>query len=117
MSNLQETQGWQLPMKLRDLLEQLNSNPKDVDLYHWDFDMEINTMVERSLKDFTENGLVEFKATLDMEVVRVTDESDTWLSVWVKGESCAHVESLSRAHAGYCSVDDYANWFTMDSKP
>ena len=103
-------------MKLRDFFEQLNSNPKDVDLYHWDYDEESATMVDMSLKDFTKDGLDEFSVALDMEVVQVKDESETWVSVWVKGAHRSHVESLSLSHAGYCSVKDYSKWFTMDAK-
>jgi hypothetical protein len=64
MSHLQESLGWEFPMKLRDLLEQLNDNPKDVDLYHWNIDGESATMVDLSLNDFTEDGLKEFKVAL-----------------------------------------------------
>ena len=102
-------------MKLRDLLEELSSNPKDVDLYHLDYDEESATMVELSLKDFTEDGLSEFKVALDMEVVQVKNENETWISVWVKGAHRSHVEGLSLSHAGYCSVEDYNKWFTMDA--
>ena len=104
-------------MKLRELLMNLNENPKDVDLYHDDYDAESATMVELSLKDFTEDGLKEFCVTLDMEVANVREESETWLSVWVKGASLSHIQRLSLSHAGYCSVEDYDKWFTMDSEP
>ena len=103
-------------MKLRDLLEQLNDNPKDVDLYHWDYDAESATMVNLSIKDFTSAGLIKFKAALDMEVMQVRNESESWVSVWVKGADYSYVESLSLSHAGYCSVEDYNKWFTMDAK-
>jgi len=100
-------------MKFRDLLKELNSNPKDIDLYHWDYDESSVTMVEISLKDFTEDGLSEFKVTLDMEVVQVKEESNAWISVWVKGAHHSHVESLSLSHAGYCSVENYDKWFVQ----
>ena len=103
-------------MKLRDLLETFNENPQDIDLYHWDYDEESATMVELSMKDFTENGLEEFRVVLDMEVVQVRREDDNWVSVWVKGAHHSHVESLSLAHAGYCSEENYKRWFTMDSE-
>jgi len=110
--------GWRrhFLMKFRDLLEELNSNPKDIDLYHCDYDEESATMVDISLKDFTEDGLTEFKVTLDMEVVQVKDESDTWISVWVKGAHHSHVESLSLSHTGHCSTENYSRWFTTDKK-
>jgi len=116
MSHIQEAQGCKLPLKLRDLLKQLNDNPKDVDLYHWDYDEESATMVDLSLKDFTEDGLMEFKVALDMEVVQIKDESDSWISVWVKGTHKSHVETLSLSHAGYCSADDYDKWFTINNE-
>ena len=103
-------------MKLRDFLEQLNANPKDVDLYHWDYDAESATMVDLSLKDFTADGLNEFRTVLNMEVMQVRNESESWVSVWVKGADYSYVELLSLSHAGYCSVEDYNKWFTMDAK-
>jgi len=103
-------------MKLRDLLKELNNNPKDIDLYHWDHEEESATMVEVSLKNFTEDGLTVFKATLDMEVVHVKDESDTWILVWVKGAHRSHVESLALSHAGHCSLENYNKWFTKDKE-
>ena len=103
-------------MKLIDLLKQLNDNPKDVDLYHWDCDSEAYTMAALSLKDFTASGLTEFQIALNMDVERVQEETKSWLSVWVKGAHHSQVERLSMSHAGYCSVDDYNDWFTMDSK-
>jgi len=101
-------------MKFRELLENLNSNPKDIDLYHWDNDVESATMVEISLKDFTEDGLTEFKVVLDMEVVKVKDESTTWISLWVEGAHHSYVERLALSHAGYCSEENYNKWFMAD---
>jgi len=103
-------------MKFSELLEELNNNPKDIDLYHWDYDDESATMVGVSLKDFTEDGLTEFKTTLDMEVVQVKDESSTRILVWVKGADSSHVKNLSLSHAGYCSAENYNKWFTIDKE-
>jgi len=100
-----------LPIKLRDLLEQLNTCPHDVDLLHWDYDEEYATMSELSLNDFTQEGFENFKVALDMEVVKLKTEGETWISVFVKGAHRSHVESLSLSHAGYCSAENYDKWF------
>lgn len=114
MSNLHNDNEWTFAMKLRDLLETYDKKPQDVDLYHWDYDYEYPTMVELSLRDFTEKGLEEFRVALDMEVVRVNKEGENWVSVGVRGAHRSHVESLAMSHAGYCTSEEYEQWFTME---
>ncbi|GHU55157.1 hypothetical protein AGMMS49975_16570 [Clostridia bacterium] len=102
-------------MKLRELLESYNSKPQDVDLYHWDYDEESATMVDLSMKGFTEAGLEEFKNVLDAEVVRVTAEGENWVSVFVKGVNHNRVAELSYAHSGNVTQEEYDRLFTMDT--
>jgi hypothetical protein len=67
---LQEAKGWKFPLKLRDLLEQLNDNSKDVNLYHLDYDEEYATMVDLSLKD-----LLLLTTTPHHKKVKIKDEN------------------------------------------
>ncbi len=114
MSHIQESQGWSFPLRLRDLLETFNGDPRDVDLFHADYDEESATMVDLSLNDFTEEGLKEFKIVLDTKVVRVEAMGGNWISVYVDGVDYSQIESLALSHAGYCLCEDYDRWFTMN---
>jgi hypothetical protein len=98
-------------MKLRELIEKFSENPQDVDLYHYDVDDEAATMVDLSMKDFTEEGLERFANALDAEVVKIRTNGENWVSVFVKGCSNKDVRELSLSHAGYCSCKDYDRWF------
>jgi hypothetical protein len=98
-------------MLLKEFLAQLDDEPKDVDLYHWDYDEESATMVECCLKAFTAEGQKEFEKVLNAKVERVTPESKDWVSVYVTGVKYREVERMSLSQAGYCSLEDYEKWF------
>jgi hypothetical protein len=98
-------------MLLKEFLAQLGDEPKDVDLYHWDYDEESATMVECCLKAFTAEGLKEFEKVLNAKVKRVNPEGKDWVSVYVTGVKYRVVERVSLSQAEYCSVEDYEKWF------
>jgi hypothetical protein len=96
---------------LRDVLKSYNDSPKDVDLYHWDYDEESATMVECCLKMLTEDGLKHFETVLNAKVEKVDEEREDWVSVYVTGIKYRKIEELALSQAGYCSVEDYEKWF------
>jgi hypothetical protein len=98
-------------MKFRELLETYNDKPQDVDLYHWEYDEEFGTMVELSMKSFTEAGLEEFKEVLDADVARITAEGEDWVSVFVKGVNHKRVAELAYAHVGNVTSKEYDRLF------
>jgi hypothetical protein len=57
-------------MLLRELLEQLNNEPKDVEMCHNDYDIEPDpaTMVNLCMNGLTEAGQERFKDVLNAEV-------------------------------------------------
>jgi hypothetical protein len=103
---------------LRDVLESYNDSPKDVDLYHWDYDLEFATMVDCSMNMFTAEGLKKFDKILNAKVEKVYEERSkyisNWVSVYVTGINYHKVEELALSQAGYCSVEDYEKWFRED---
>jgi hypothetical protein len=98
-------------MKLRELLETYNGKPQDVDLYHWEYDEVLGTMVDLSMKDFTEAGLEEFKEVLDAEIARITAEGESWVSVFVKDVNRKLVAELTYAHVGNVTQEEYDRLF------
>jgi hypothetical protein len=101
-------------IKFREFLADYNTDPQDVDLYHWDVDEDSATMVDFSLKDFTEEGLAVFKDVLDADFVRVTPIAEHHIAVYLTGVRPSYIRELCLSHAGYCSVENYSRWFTMD---